>query len=116
MSAKIQKGRAIQIGYQWRMDVLVKSKIMLFDEGARFAAQVRDNPLSDVTLAALTTENGGITRINSFTLRILVPASATAGMKPGKVFIDVARVDRDPPEHLGFRLEVPVRMPVTRLG
>jgi hypothetical protein len=44
----------------------------------------------------------------------MIPADATAQMQPGTVMFDLVRTDLDPPLHLGFSLEIPVQLPVTR--
>lgn len=106
------KARSINPGFEWRLRIVV-SGALTFEADARYAAQVRPQ-INQPALATMTTENGGIRRINSRTLELFLTADATADMAPGAVLVDVVRVFPTPVQNLGFRLTVPVKLSVTR--
>ena len=107
-------GKLIVAGYEWSQRIAFKPTKVSFPLTATFTAHVRERPSSDTILATLTSANGGVVRVNAYTLELVIPAATTAAFDVQKVWIDVARDDVDPKEYLGFRLGVPVRVPVTR--
>ena len=117
------KGRMMQIKGD---DSQVPIRIVTaeaFPPTARFVAQVRANVM-DQLLMTLSTENGTITLgasapvTGGFETEMVFkfPASATKNMVATTIFLDVARVDIAPPEHLGFRLSIEFTTPITRLA
>lgn len=109
-------GRILHAGYNWTTRIVFKSSGTQFPVGSTFAAHVRRAPEDEDVLATLTTANGGITRIDDKTLELTIPGSATQGWPAGrKAYVDVVRTDENEPEHLGFRLVIPVQVPITRL-
>ena len=107
------KGRIIQAGYPWSLR-------LVFDEGydfpasARFISHVRRDPSVNDVLATMSSENGGILRINNSTLDLRLTAAQTEGWPDRKVWLDVIRIDLPQHEHLGFQITVPVRQAITR--
>ena len=47
-------------------------------------------------------------------LELSLTPSQTAGLSPGRVMLDLVRTDLEPDLHLGFLIEIPVMLPVTR--
>jgi hypothetical protein len=106
------KARSIYAGFEWRLRVTIDG-VEPFAADARFAAQIR-RQAKDPALATLTTENGGVVRINSRSLELVLPGDASADWEQGQVLIDVVRVAPEPKRNLGFRLTVPVKQSITR--
>jgi hypothetical protein len=86
----------------------------VFPAGCALAAHVRAKVSDNTIIAALTTANGGLTRISDTVVEIAIPPAATASLSPGSVVIDMVRTDLEPDRHLSFSLEIPVVRPVTR--
>jgi hypothetical protein len=112
MTTNTFEGPAILIGYAYTLQV--EADTPLFPETGAYRAQVREKVSAAQIAADLATENGGIVRISDYEINIVIPPSATAGMKPGSVLFDVVRTDTDPHLHLNFFVEIPVMLPVTR--
>lgn len=112
MSTMMAQGPAIVIGYDYR--VRLETDAAVFAEGASYLAQVRLKPSSTAILVTLTSLSGDIERVNDTCINLRIPATATASMAPGSVVLDVVRDDLDPHQHLGFSLEIPVMLPITR--
>ena len=112
MSVSISDGPAIVAGYEYRLQLEADSPV--FPAGCTLAAQVRRKVSDTVTIATLTTENGGLTRIADTVVEIAIPPAATANLSPGSVVMDMVRTDLYPDRHLSFTLEIPVVRPVTR--
>ncbi|ESY35393.1 hypothetical protein NKK48_01495 [Mesorhizobium sp. C386A] len=109
------RARVIQAGYPWRVRLQFANSLT-FDVGATLVMQVRANVDDAQPIVSLTTENGGVTRVDNTTLVITIPATSANLWPIGKtVVMDLVRTDGGSPEHTGFRLKVPVRNPVTRL-
>jgi len=106
-------GKVIQAGYDWSMRLVIGGEA-IFPVGATFRAQVRRAPEVDDVLHTMTTDNGGAVLIDERTINLTVPGAATAGWPSRKVYIDIVRTDGLTPQHLGFRLIVPVQQPITR--
>lgn len=113
MSVKVP-GKIIQSGYGWTLRVTVGKDTALFPSNATFKAQVRRSPEVPDVLYEMTTDNGGITRFNGNSLDLNIPGSVTKDWPSRKAYIDIVRTDTPQPIHLGFRLTVPVQLPVTR--
>lgn len=112
MSAGFAMGPAIVIGYTYR--VRIETEAPLFPEGAALLAHIRLKPSSLNLIAALRSADGTLQRQSDYQLEITIPAQDTARMQLGTVMLDLVRTDLDPPLHLGFALEIPVQLPVTR--
>lgn len=109
-------GKILYAGYDWTTRITFESDAVSFPSTATFVAHVRRAPEVEEILATLTTANGGIVRIDTKTLEITIPGAATEGWPANrKAYVDIVRDDQDPPEHLGFRLIIPVQIPITRL-
>lgn len=109
------RGKIIEAGYPWRIRIGFRNSLV-FDAGATFAMHVRAKAEDVNPIVELTTANGGVTMVDTTTLDIKIPATSAAIWPVGKtVVMDLVRTDGGSPEHLGLRLQVPVRNPVTRL-
>jgi hypothetical protein len=113
MTLTVQEGPVILIGYEYRLQL--EAAADAFPEGASFVGQVRSAITAATTLAELSTAAGSVLRVDDHTLEILLAPEVTANLVPGMVVLDLVRTDLSPDRHLGFMLEVPVALPVTRL-
>ena len=112
MSVSVSDGPAIVAGYEYRLQLEADSPV--FPAGCSLTAQVRAK-VSDINIiATLTTANGGLARISDTVVEIIIPSTATAGLPPGSVVMDMVRTDLEQDRHLNFTLEIPVVRPVTR--
>ncbi|PWG16148.1 hypothetical protein [Salibaculum griseiflavum] len=112
MRSAIQTGPTILIGYAYHLRL--EATVGSFPEGARLTGHVRATAAAEEILASLTSEAGELLRVSDYALDLHIPAAATARMRPGSVVLDVVRRDVEPDLHLGFALEIPVILPVTR--
>ena len=112
MTLCVQEGPFILIGYEYRLQL--EAEADLFPEGAAFAGQLRSEIAATSVLAVLSTTAGSILRLDERTLEIVLGPTMTAGLAPGMVVVDLVRIDLTPDRHLGFVLEIPVALPVTR--
>ncbi len=108
----VQEGPVILIGYEYRLQL--QAEVDLFPEGASFVGQVRRTIAAASRVADLSTAAGSVLRLDGRTLEIVLPPEVTAGLAPGGVVLDLVRTDLTPDRHLGFLLEIPVALPVTR--
>jgi hypothetical protein len=113
MTTSLQEGPVILIGYEYRL--LLEAEADLFPEDASFAGQVRSAISAATVVAELSSAAGSVLRVDVRTLEIVLAPEVTANLAPGKVVLDLVRTDLSPDRHLGFVLEVPVALPVTRL-
>lgn len=109
----LQEGPVILIGYEYRLQLQAEAD--LFPQGASFAGQVRSTISAAAVLAQLSTAMGSVLRLDGRTLEIVLAPDVTASLAPGEVVLDLVRTDLTPDRHLGFLLEIPVVLPVTRL-
>ena len=109
----LQEGPVILIGYEYRLQLQADAE--LFPQGASFAGQVRSTISAAAVLAELSTAMGSVLRLDGRTLEIVLTPDVTASLTPGGVALDLVRIDLSPDRHLGFVLEIPVVLPVTRL-
>jgi hypothetical protein len=65
-------------------------------------------------LAELTSSAGSILRLDDRTIEIILAPALTSGLSQGGIVLDLVRTDLTPDRHLGFLLEIPVALPVTR--
>ena len=112
MSVTVSEGPAVVIGYQYKLQVA--TDLALFPSGSAITAHVRAKVSDTAILATLTTANGGLVRVSDTLIEIVIAAAQTAAIKAGTVHMDMVRTDLTPDLHLGFNLEIPVVMPVTR--
>ena len=113
MTTSLQEGPVILIGYEYRLQLQAEAD--LFPQGASFAGQVRSTISAAAVLAQLSTAMGSVLRLDGRTLEIVLAPDVTASLAPGEVVLDLVRTDLTPDRHLGFLLEIPVVLPVTRL-
>jgi hypothetical protein len=111
-TADLQEGPVILIGYDWCLHIAAEAPVFL--DGASYTGQVRAHVSSPDVLATLRSDAGGITRISDTVLEISLQAAQTALLSPGRIVLDLVRIDLTPGRHLGFVLEIPVALPVTR--
>jgi hypothetical protein len=114
MTLTVQEGPVILIGYEYRLQL--EAEAALFPEGASFAGQVRSAITTATVVAELSTAAGSVLRVDNRTLEIILAPEVTANLAPGMVVLDLVRTDLTPDRHLGFVLEIPVVLPVTRLA
>jgi hypothetical protein len=112
MTTSVQEGPVILIGYEYRLQLQAEAD--LFPEGASFAGQVRSAITAATTVAELSTAAGSVLRVDVRRLEIVLTPDVTASLAPGTVVLDLVRIDLTPDRHLGFVLEIPVALPVTR--
>jgi hypothetical protein len=71
--------------------------------------------LSDAQpLATISTDEGTIVRVDDTHVDLVLGGTVTANWSAGEVIMDLVRIDVDPDKYLGFKLVVPVELPVTR--
>jgi hypothetical protein len=92
-------------GFEWNATIALKTKSPFFPEGCRLRADIRANPNSPI-IGSLTTENGGLRRIDDERIAITIPAETTALITATRVIFDPIRTDIV--RHLGFRVTIPV--------
>jgi hypothetical protein len=110
--ATTTEGPAVLIGYPWRLQLEAAAPV--FVEGAAYAGQLRTRASDPAVLTTITSAAGGVLRVSDTVLELALRTDQTAGLAPGMVVLDLIRVDLDPDLHLGFFLEIPVMLPVTR--
>lgn len=113
MTTSLQEGPVILIGYEYRLQL--QAEVDLFPESASFVGQVRSAITAATVMAELSSAAGSVLRVDDHTLEIVLAPAVTANLAPGMVVLDLVRTDLTPDRHLGFVLEVPVALPVTRL-
>ena len=114
MTLTVQEGPVILIGYEYRLQL--EAEADLFPEDASFVGQVRSAITAATVMAELSSAAGSVLRVDDHTLEIVLAPAVTANLAPGMVVLDLVRTDLTPDRHLGFVLEVPVALPVTRLS
>lgn len=110
--ATLSEGPAILIGYAWRLQIEAEASV--FADGASYTGHLRIKPSDPALLAELSSANGGIQHVTETVLELSLTPSQTAVLPPGRVVLDLVRTDLEPDLHLGFLLEIPVMLPVTR--
>jgi hypothetical protein len=113
MTTSLQEGPVILIGYEYRLQLQAEAD--LFPDGASFAGQMRSAISAAGVLAVLSSAARSVRRVDDRTLEIILAPAVTGGLVPGSVVLDLVRTDLTPDRHLGFLLEIPVVLPVTRL-
>ncbi len=112
-SVQVQEGPVILIGYEYRLQLQAEAD--LFPDGASFVGQVRSAISAATVVAELSSAAGSVLRVDDRTLEIVLAPAVTVDLAPGGVVLDLVRTDLEPDRHLGFVLEIPVALPVTRL-
>ena len=106
------EGPAILVGYQYHLRL--EAEAPLFPTGALFIGHMRVKPSDAQILAVISSADGGVTRVSDCVVDLTLSPSQTAGLTPGRVVLDLVRIDLEPDLHLGFSLELPVLLPITR--
>ena len=112
MTTDIQAGPAIVAGYNWSLRIVADTAA--FPSGVAITGHVRRKIADAAPLVTLSTAAGQIVRVDDFRIDITIPGAASREWAPGDVVMDFVRTDVDPDAYLGFRLTVPVTIPVTR--
>ena len=94
-------------------DWILKLK-RLFPEAAQIITHVRLKPSAADVLATLSTADGTLIRRSDCLLSLSIRAQDTGRFAPASVVLDMVRVDTSPALPLGFLLEIPVMLPITR--
>jgi hypothetical protein len=110
--ATLSEGPAILIGYAWRLQIEAEAPV--FADAASYTGHLRLKPSDPTLLAELSSADDGIQHITETVLELSLTPSQTAVLSPGRVVLDLVRTDLEPDLHLGFLLEIPVMLPVTR--
>ena len=110
--ATLSEGPAILVGYAWRLQIEAEAPV--FAEAASYAGHLRLKPSDPTLLAELSSADGGIEHVTKTVLELSLTPSQTAVLSPGRVVLDLVRTDLEPDLHLGFLIEIPVMLPVTR--
>ncbi|MGR6327710.1 hypothetical protein ACU5AX_01455 [Sphingomonas sp. XXL09] len=109
----IQSVPPIAAGYSYRVRLQVTGEEPVFPLGCRLRAQVRPYVGSPDVAGTLTTENGGITRIDDSTVELDLPEGLTSNIGNDAAWLDLARADLDPDEWIPVQIKLPVLVPVT---
>lgn len=105
----------IKIGYQWGYRIEVQGQTgAYFPSGCQLLAHVKMDKSEVTPRAVLTTANGGLTRVDDFTLDIVMPSAQTAALLPGTAVFDIVRTDTEVDANLGIEGYVTVEQPPTR--
>lgn len=112
MIVTTSEGPAILVGYQYHLRI--EAEAPLFPAGAAFIGHMRVKPSDAQLLAVISSTDGGVTRVSDCVIDLTLSPTQTAGLAPGRVVLDLVRIDLDPDLHLGFSLELPVLLPITR--
>jgi hypothetical protein len=99
----------VAIGYEYALEIRVAGTDEVFPENALLRAQVRARETSAEVITELTSDNGGLTRVDGHTVEVRIPASVTANLGKQIVF-DLVRDD----DYLYLRLQVTTLKPITR--
>jgi hypothetical protein len=110
----VQSVSPIAAGYVYKVRLQVTGEEPLFPAGCRLRAQVRPFEAAELVAGILTTENGGIVRVDDMTIDLVMPAELTDAINNDRACLDLARVDVEPDEWLGLALQLPVVEPITR--
>lgn len=109
------QARAIHTGAEWRLKFSISSSAPIsFPDTAKFKCQIRAKP-DEKVLAEMTTDNGGIIRVNDNSLELYMKGDKSKNWKVPHVLLDIIRTDLMEPVHLGFTLKVPVNRSITQV-
>ncbi len=105
----------IKIGYQWGYRIEIQGQVTpYFPSGCELLAHVKMDKAEITPRATLTTENGGLTRVDDYTVDIVITAAQTATLLPGTAVFDIVRTDTAIDANLGIEGYVTVEQPPTR--
>jgi len=93
--------------------LIVESEDIYFATDGLYEVDVKRSVSDATPLVTLSTGNG-VDVAESNTVTLVFDGATTVNWPIGTVTLDFVRVDLDPDAHLGFRLQVPVILPVTR--
>jgi hypothetical protein len=114
--SQIIQGPAIVPTYEYALRVTVEgqgSQDVMFPAGCKLRAELRAFVGAPTVIAELTTENGGLTRVDDHTVEMRVGADRTASIETKHATVDFARTDPTPDVYLYVQLKIPVLLPVT---
>ncbi len=106
------EGPAILVGYQYHLHL--EAEAPLFPQGSLFIGHMRAKPSDTQILAVISSSDGSVVRVSDYVVDLTLSPAQTAGLAPGRVVLDLVRIDLDPDLHLGFSLELPVLLSITR--
>jgi hypothetical protein len=112
MSVTVSDGPAIVAGYEYTLRIA--ADLPLFPLGCALTSHVRRKIGDTTIMATLKTENGGLVRVSDNEVDIVIPGTESLAWTAGSVVLDMVRTDLTPDKHLGFFLEIPVVLAVTR--
>jgi hypothetical protein len=113
--ATVQYVPPIARGYHYPVDVGLDAA--LFPEGCKLRAEIRNFVgAGGMPAGTLTTEDGGITRLDDQTIRLDIKGEMTGRLTNSTAVLDVVRTDLSPDEWLPFQITLPVVKPVTAPG
>ncbi|UHD47398.1 hypothetical protein LUX29_09605 [Aureimonas altamirensis] len=100
-------------GYAYAIQIEVAGEGAPFPAGCRLLAEIRHFTYSPL-LARLTTDNGGLARIDDNTVEVRLTAAQTAEIDGSSVILDFVRTDVDPDAYQYVQIRLPVMKAVTR--
>lgn len=104
--------KPIYPGFPWDMTLRLLATPVLFPEGVKLRAQIR-TAVGAPILATLTTEAGTLARVDDERVAIALDPAITTRLKAGTIVLELIRTDVTPAVHLGVRLTIQVKTPVT---
>jgi hypothetical protein len=113
-SAKRFKYKPLYAGYPWSFTLTVQAEQAIFPLECTLAAQIRHAPDDPRILGTLTTENGGLERIDDHSILISVDPQTSLTWPEKNVVFDLIRTDLNPDQHMGIRIIVCVKIAATR--
>lgn len=106
------KHQPIYIGYPWSLVLRISASEPVFPESCQLKTDIR-RATGAPLLATLSTESGGLTRLDDERIEISISPEQSARMREGSVQMDLVRTDVQPSKHLGIFIKVRVELPVT---
>lgn len=102
-------------GFEYAVRIEVSGGEAVFPQGVQLRAQVRRFAASGELIAELTTENGGLSRVDDRTVEVRISRDATAELA-GKqsIIFDLVRTDVEPENYLYLQMQIYTITPVTR--
>lgn len=87
---------------------------VVFPSGVELRSQVRRFSYSSHVIAELTTDNGGLVRVDDRTVELRIGGEQTASIDGRTVVLDLVRTDTAPETYLYLQLQLAVMFPVTK--
>ncbi|UHD45342.1 hypothetical protein LUX29_20495 [Aureimonas altamirensis] len=100
-------------GYAYAIQIEVAGDDEIFPASCRLLAELRRFTYSPL-LARLTTDNGGLARIDDNTIEVRLTAAQTEQIEGSSVMLDFVRTDVDPDAYQYVQIRLPVMNAVTR--